>query len=395
MDNRIYKKIRRYFNSRDYIILYIDSFFSNFANSIYQVFTPIILYQAGISISLIFFIYAIQFFLMGVLTPLSGYLSKKYGVVFTKLLGYLLKFISLWLVLSIDINTIYYLFIPIIYGISGAINNPLKTYLPSKIVKENFRGRFNAFVYILNCISSVIAYVFSAIYIFQNKHMMILGVVFICYFISLFALFFLTKSKFYYRFKHSFYESYQYLFSSNENKSFKRISGLRSFIIIERLIAVLLYLYICLNDLKTFTVVYIVSTLLELISLIISGRRLDRNRNTFYTISSIKGIISFIFVIVKEKIILLFNQSLYKLSDHVYDSLYSALLQSKVENDHKNTFVLSMVHEMSLCFYEFVVLIILSMVSMIDSIVTFKLIFICSILVIISSNGIVKNWEVK
>ena len=65
----------------------------------------------------------------------------------------------------------------------------------------------------------------------------------------------------------SFKDSYSYLIRRNENKKFKIVSGLRSCIIIERLIAVPLYLYISLMNLKTFTTLYVVSTVVELLSL--------------------------------------------------------------------------------------------------------------------------------
>ncbi len=385
--------LKRYFGKKDYIMLYIDNFLSNFASSIYNVFTPVILYQSGFCISIILYIYAIQFLVMGLFTPLSGLLSKKYGVANTKLIGYILRAVSLLLVFTIQLNSHHYLLVPIIYGISGAINNPLKTYLPSKIVKENFRGRFNAFLYILNCISSVIAYIFVAIFLTKNNHFVILIVVFLCYLLSIIALFNLTKSKFYYRFRKSFQESYSYLFANKENQSFKRASGLRSFIIIERLIAVPLYLYISLNDLKTFTFIYVISTLLELLSLIISGKMLDQDRGSFYMISSMREFISFIFIIAREKLTLLFNQSLYKLSDNVYDSAYCTLVQSKVEYDKTNTFILSMVHEMSLCFYEFIILSFLSIIGGLNSMVVFKIIFICSILVVMINSRLIRNWK--
>ena len=78
---------------------------------------------------------------MGLFTPLAGTLSKKIGLANTKLLSYILKSISMFLVLNVEKNIIHYLGIAIIYGFSGAANNPLNTYIPSKIVKENFRGR--------------------------------------------------------------------------------------------------------------------------------------------------------------------------------------------------------------------------------------------------------------
>jgi len=70
----------------------------------------------------------------------------------------------------------------------------------------------------------------------------------------------------------SFKDSYSYLIRRNENKKFKIVSGLRLCIIIERLIAVPLYLYISLMNLKTFTTLYVVSTVVELLSLFVSGK---------------------------------------------------------------------------------------------------------------------------
>lgn len=70
----------------------------------------------------------------------------------------------------------------------------------------------------------------------------------------------------------SFKDSYSYLIRRNENKKFKIVSGLRLCVIIEILIAVPLYLYISLMNLKTFTTLYVVSTIVELLSLFVSGK---------------------------------------------------------------------------------------------------------------------------
>jgi len=54
----------QYFSNKNYRMLYYDSFFKTFANSIYAVFTPVILYKAGVSITMIIFIFMIQFLVM-------------------------------------------------------------------------------------------------------------------------------------------------------------------------------------------------------------------------------------------------------------------------------------------------------------------------------------------
>ena len=53
--------MKKYFNNKNYRMLYYDSFFKTFANGIYSVFTPVILYKSGVSITMIIFIYMIQF----------------------------------------------------------------------------------------------------------------------------------------------------------------------------------------------------------------------------------------------------------------------------------------------------------------------------------------------
>ena len=388
--------MKQYFNNKNYRMLYYDSFFKTFANGIYSVFTPVILYKSGVSITMIIFIYMIQFLTMGLFTPLAGTLSKKIGLANTKLLSYILKSISMFLVLNVEKNIIHYVGIAIIYGFSWAANNPLNTYIPSKIVKENFRGRFNSFTYILRCFSSIIGYILAGIFLIKDNNLAIIILVTFSYLIAYLALLNLDKSNLSYEIKSSFKESYKYLFNKNENKSLKKVSGLRSFIILERLIAVPLYLYISIMDLKTFTSLYVISTIIELLSLFISGNTFDKDKQrTFNIISIIKGLITAIFIFAKNTYILMINQSLYKLVDNVYDSSYSALSQSKVETDKKDTMLLSMIHEMCLCFYEFIVLFILMLISLINVNFTFKVMFIGSIIILFITARLVKKWNVE
>lgn len=388
--------MKQYFNNKNYRMLYYDSFFKTFANGIYSVFTPVILYKSGVSITMIIFIYMIQFLTMGLFTPLAGTLSKKIGVANTKLLSYILKSISMFLVLNVETTIIHYLAIAIIYGFSGAANNPLNTYIPSKIVKEDFRGRFNSFTYILRCFSSIIGYILAGVFLIKDNNSAIIISVTFSYLIAYLALLNLDKSDLNYEIGSSFKESYKYLFNKKENKSLKKVSGLRSFIILERLIAVPLYLYISIMDLKTFTSLYVISTIIELFSLFISGNTFDKDKQrTFNIISIIKGLITAIFVFAKNTCILMINQSLYKLIDNVYDSSYSALSQSKIETDKKDTMLLSMIHEMCLCFYEVIVLLILMMISLINVNFTFKVMFIGSIIILFINARLVKKWNVE
>lgn len=386
--------MEKYFSNKNYRMLYYDSFFKTFANSIYSVFTPVILYKAGVSITMIIFIFMIQFLVMGIFSPLAATMSKKIGAANTKFLSYILRSISLLLVLMVNTNIYYYLAISIIQGLSGAANNPLNTYIPSKIVNEKFRGRFNSCSYILRCFSSIVGYVFAGTFLIKDNNLVIVLTVFISYLLVYIALAQIDKNKLQYKVREPFKESYKYLFHKSENTKLKLVSGLRGFIIIERLIAVPLYLYISLNNLKTFTSLYILSTIIELLSLFITGEKLDKNHEkTFNIISIIKGITTTIFLFAKNVYVLMINQSVYKLVDDVYDSSYCALQQSKVENDNKDTMLLSIIHEMSLCFYEFVILLGFLIISVVNVDATFKFMFLGSLWVVFFNAILVKKWN--
>ena len=386
--------MEKYFSNKNYRMLYYDSFFKTFANSIYSVFTPVILYKAGVSITMIIFIFMIQFLVMGIFSPLAATMSKKIGAANTKFLSYILRSISLLLVLMVNTNIYYYLAISIIQGLSGAANNPLNTYIPSKIVNEKFRGRFNSCSYILRCFSSIVGYVFAGTFLIKDNNLVIVLTVFISYLLAYIALAQIDKKKLQYKVREPFKESYKYLFHKSENTKLKLVSGLRGFIIIERLIAVPLYLYISLNNLKTFTSLYILSTIIELLSLFITGEKLDKNHEkTFNIISIIKGITTTIFLFAKNVYVLMINQSVYKLVDDLYDSSYCALQQSKVENDNKDTMLLSIIHEMSLCFYEFVILLGFLIISVVNVDATFKFMFLGSLWVVFFNAILVKKWN--
>lgn len=386
--------MRKQFLEKNYRMQFYDNFFRTFSNSIYSVFAPVILYKAGVSVTAIIAIFALQFLIMGILTPLCGILSRKIGVADTKFLSYLLKTISMIIVLYVNTNIYYYIAIAVIYGLSGAINNPLNTYIPGVIVDEKYRGRFNSFAYILRAISSILGYFFVGIFLTKDNNVAIAILVFISYFISYISLLNIDKNKLKYETKSSFKESYNYLFKNKDNKKLKLVSGFRSCIIIERLITVPLYIYIFFQDIKTFTFMYISSTVVELVALFITGNKLDKRKpSTFNIVSAIKGIITLVFLFIKNSFVLMINQFMYKLVDNVYDSAYSALSQSKVENDKKDTMLLSMIHEMCLCFFEFVILTVFVIVSIINVNLTFKAMFISSIIVIVVNAKLVRGWN--
>ena len=87
------------------------------------------------------------------------------------------------------------------------------------------------------------------------------------------------------------------------------------------------------------------------------------------------------------------NQSVYKLVDNVYDSSYLALSQCRVDHDKKDTMLLAIVHKMCLCLCEFVILLVLLIISTININLLFKVMFINSIVAILINVKLIKQWN--
>lgn len=55
--------------------------------------------------------------------------------------------------------------------------------------------------------------------------------------------------------------------------------------------------------------------------------------------------------------------------------------------------LLSIVHEMSLCFWEFVVLFVFMIISVVNADATFKVMFLCSLWVVFLNAILIKKWN--
>lgn len=72
--------MKEYFYKKEYKYMYLSIFLYNFANALSETFGTVMLYKAGLSISLILLIYGIRFLIMGLITPSFITISNKIGI---------------------------------------------------------------------------------------------------------------------------------------------------------------------------------------------------------------------------------------------------------------------------------------------------------------------------
>lgn len=153
-----------------------------------------------------------------------------------------------------------------------------------------------------------------------------------------------------------------------------------------------LYLYIVLEDFTLFSSIIIVSLLLQTITITLIGKYSDKNiskSNDLVTI--VKIFITGIFLFVKNKIMISFNKTLSDNFEKVYETSIQTSIQNIIKESKEDNDLLSSVGQMSLCFTEVFVFMILAILSSFIGNKIFIVIFILSILSTIFINVNIKS----
>ena len=389
--------LKEYFTKKEYKYLYLSKFSCVIASTLQSIFSTVMLYKKGISISNILLIYALNFGLMGVLSPLFLTFSKRIGVAYTALIANICKVISVFILLFINSNLIFLLII--FMAVSGALANPMQNTLHSKYVLNENRGKFNSLIFLCKTLGTAIASIIITVGITTNSQIMVFVIVSICYFLD-FVFMKMVDFKPTRVAKNSFAASFKYLLNSKNKIS--KISLLRAFSIIER-IFLPLYIYTFLNDIVLFTIVIVASVLVQIIVIIFNGRLSDKNEGkTFTVMAYIKAIISILFMFFKDKFLISINKILYDNVEDNYDMNYRIVMQNYIKKSKDDDELISIVQEMGLCLVEIIFLTMFSIISIYIKEKIFILIFATSIISLLITEKLViklvneiKNWKIK
>ncbi len=351
MKNEWYKK-------REYKYLYLGSFAYNFANALFETFGTVLLYKNGVPLWLILLIYCFRFLITGIITPLFLTLSSKIGIAKVILISNIFSIISAYLMVSVGINNNTLIIFIIVMGLMG-LSNPSSDALSSRYVETKYRGRFNGFLNITKVVSMFLASLLIAWGVISDNNI-ILSVIITLFFL----LHYVFIKKIDYKpsnYNDAFKSSFKYLIKAKSN--FKIIYALKATHIIDRLF-IPLYLFIILNNFRSFSSVVTLSFLLQVITIFLIGKYTDKNlKRANKLVTIIRVIITSIFLFFKSKFIVSTNKIISDNFEKVYETSIQTSIQNIIKNAKESDDLLSAAGQMCLCFSEVIILLLLSLIS--------------------------------
>ncbi len=382
--------MKEYFYKRECKYMYLSSISYNFANALIETFGAVMLYKNGIPIWLILLIYGLRFGITGLCTPLFITISSKFGIAKCILISNIFSIISAYMML--DGSNLYKsisLFI-LSMGFMG-ISNPSSDSISSKYIDKDYRGRVNSFLNITKIVSQAIASFLVAWGVISNNNIVLFTIIVIFFYMQ-----YVFVRKIDYKIENksnAFKTSIKYIFESKSR--YKIIYALRTNHIIERQF-VPLYLFIVLKDFSLFSSIIIASLILQIITVTLIGKYSDRNlskANNIVTV--IKAVITSIFLFTKNKVTISLNKTLSDNFEKVYETSIQTSIQNIIKESKENNELLSAVGQMTLCFTEVIIFIILAIISSFIEEKVFIVIFILSIISTILINSNIKKENLK
>ncbi|MGN1297674.1 MAG: MFS transporter [Clostridia bacterium] len=382
--------MKEYFYKKEYKYMYLAKFFYNFANTLLETFGTVMLYKNGVPIWLILLIYGLRFGITGFCTPLFITISRKFGIAKCVLISNTFSIItSYFMINSENIYQNIIIFI-LAFGFMG-LSNPTADALSSKYVDTKHRGRFNSFLNLTKILATVLASCMVAWGVISNSNMVlftIIAIFFLLEYIFTLKLDYKIENK-----TNAFTATLKYL-SKSKNK-FKIIYALRTSHIIERLFLPL-YLFIALKDFALFSSVITISLILQIATITLIGKYTDKNiTKSNNLVTTIRAIITSIFLFTKNKVVISFNKTLSDNFEKVYETSIQTSIQNIIKESKESNELLSAVGQMSLCFTEVIIFAILALLSSFIGEQVFIIIFILSIVSTIFININIKEEESK
>ena len=377
--------MKEYFYKKEYKYMYLSIFFYNFANALSETFGTVMLYKAGLPIYLILLIYGIRFLITGLITPLFVTISNKIGVAKCILISNVFSIINSYFMLnskSLYANIIIFV---IAMGFMG-LSNPSSDSLSSKYVESEHRGRFNSLYFISKILGTVFASCLVAWGVINNNTLTLFSIIvvfFLLQYISILKIDYKPEKK-----SSTFKASIKYLIRSKSK--YKIIYALRTNHIIERLF-VPMYLYILLQDFKAFSIIIVISLLVQMITITLIGKYADKNiKKSNNLVSLIRVVVTAVYLFAKDKMIISINKTVGDNLEKVYETSIQTSIQNIIRESKEDYDLLSAVGQMNLCFTEVIVFAILSIIAKLIGENVFYLIFILSII-----STIAINFEIK
>ena len=373
--------MKEYFYKKEYKYMYLSRISYSLAKALIESFGTVMLYKNGIPIWLILLIYGVRFGIMGIITPLFITISSKIGIAKCILISNIFSILSSFMILegkNLYSNIIIFI---LIMGLNG-LSNPSGDALSSKYVETEHRGRYNSLLNISNILGMALSSCFVAWGVITNNNLILS--IFIASFYLLEYVFirqidYKPENK-----TNAFKATMKYIIKSKSR--YKIIYALKTNHILERLF-ISLYLYIMIKDFKLFSSITVISLLFQVITIIFIGKYSDKNINKSNNlVTIIKTIITGMFLITKNKIVISINKTLNDNFQKVYETSTQTSIQNIIKESKEDNELLSAVGQMTLCFTEVFVFLGLAILSKFIGEKIFVIIFILSMISTIGIN---------
>lgn len=351
--------MKEYFYKKEYKFLYLSKFFYALGNAFVQIFGVVMLYKNGMPLSLILLIYGIQFGIMGLCSPLFIKIASHHGIAICALIANILRVLGTFMILTGQYNNLV-VFI-LILSIPGALSNPIEDAISTQYVDKKHRGKYNSLRNIARILGQALASLLVTWGVITNNHNILMLVVSMCFLLD-----YLFTACVDYKPKESQKSILKdaLVFNKGENNCLKTIYALRTNHIIERLFLPL-YLYLAVSDFATFSMITIISLLLQIVTVIFIGRFTDKNiKKTNHLVTTIKLIITTIFLITKNRMTVAFTKTVSDNFEKMYETSIQSSIQNIIDESQEDSSRLSTIGQMSLCFTEVIVFSLLALISL-------------------------------
>ena len=368
---------KNYFNNKNYTAIYLHTFFYVLADSMMNIFSAVILYSLGMPIHFILLFFAVQFGVMGLLSPLSLVLTSRIGLVPTLCISAFFHTTAVCLLSLGSYSHFFLLFsASFFFALKGAIYHPLIYGIHSMYVENHHRGKFNSLRNIFKILATALSISILAFFLILDLKIYIpfFTISFWLLAIACYA-FFLEKRPLHATY--SLKEVYQYFFSKTFRENILPFS-MQAFLIIE-MITIPLFIYFYFKDLKITSAIIILSLFLEAMVLFFLGRYIDTFSKKYFSRSlALNALNPLIFLSSYVCPPLIYVGNMYHgISKNIFETSFSTKLQTKAKTV-QDPLLFTTSKEMALCFAELFFLSILFAISLFLQEKIFVLIFLAS-----------------
>jgi len=352
-----------YFSDRNYALLYGQNAFKGAAFLTMGLFIGGWLYKMGLDLHWIVLYQALNFTLMGLISPFGSYLAGRYGMFITFGLSFLCYFLSL-ISLSLSADGIIFILLGLFFSsVANGLQNPPDMMLHAVYVQNKNRGR--AFS-VVNCISTLITLfaVLGSGWLIENFGLFAIS--FICGFFWLCSLLCIASMDD--RLKTTDVIDIKGLYGDvfkQENRDLLGLSFGFQFLIISSFTFVPILLYISTENFQDLSIIAAFAIAVQVVILLLHGIWVDKTTNhsplRFALMTHSLGLLVYSFI-SSGKFGLFFADTMQRTGLLMFFGAIFPRVHKSIIDNKKPVLSFGAIWHMSICFWEFIVLNIMALV---------------------------------